>query len=82
MKYYVVEISEGASSIAGKAVYEFSTLNDAIASFHKKLGTAMSSDLYTSDLVMVINSVGGVHKSEYYIVETETTEETTDDTEE
>lgn len=75
MKYYVVEISEGDSSIAGKAVYEFSTLNDAIASFHKKLGTAMSSSLYTSELVMVINSVGGVHKSEYYIVEPETTEE-------
>lgn len=75
MKFYVIEIAEGDSKIAGKGIYEYATLNEAVASFHKKLGTAMSSELYTSDLVMVINSEGGIHKSEKYIKEVETVEE-------
>lgn len=66
MKYYVIEISTGDSKIAGKAIYEYATRNEAIASFHKKLGVAMSSDLYETDLVMVINGAGGVEKSELY----------------
>lgn len=66
MKYYVIEISTGDSKIAGKAIYECATRNEAIASFHKKLGVAMSSDLYETDLVMVINGAGGVEKSELY----------------
>lgn len=69
MKYYLIEISEGDSKISGKAIYEYATRNEAIANFHKKLGTAMGSDLYTSDLVMVINSTGGVEMSEKYVKE-------------
>lgn len=66
MPYYVIEITTGDSKIAGKSIYEYNDRNSAIASFHKKLGTAMSSDLYTSDLVMVISSDGDVIKSEIY----------------
>lgn len=66
VKYYVIEIATGDSKIAGKSIYEYNTLNEALASFHKKLGTAMSSDLYEKDLVMVINSEGGIHASESY----------------
>ena len=66
MKYYVIEVSEGDSKIEGKGMYEYATLTEAVANFHAKLGTAMKSDLYTSELVMVINSEGGVHKSEKF----------------
>lgn len=66
MKYYVVEISTGDAKIAGKAIYEYETQKEAVAAFHKKLGVAMSSDLYVTDLVMVINGAGGVEKSELY----------------
>lgn len=69
MKYFVIEISTGDSKIAGKGVYEYETLNDAVAMFHKKLGTAMGSELYTSDLVMVIDGNGAVYKSEKYVAE-------------
>lgn len=69
IKYYVLEIAEGDSKIAGKGVYEYATANEAKASFHKKLGVAMSSELYTSDLVMVINSEGGILASEKYVRE-------------
>lgn len=70
MKYYVIEISTGDAKIAGKGVYEYETKNEAVASFHKKVGTAMSSNLYTSDLVMVIDSFGSRHAHEYYEAET------------
>lgn len=67
--FYLVEISEGADSIKGKAIYEYDNLNSAVAMFHKKLGTAMGSELYTSDLVMVIDGNGAVYKSEKYVAE-------------
>lgn len=79
MKFYLIEISEGDQKIEGKAIYEYATLNEAVANFHSKLGAAMKSNLFTSELVMVINSDGGIHKSEKYVAEvaevTETTEE-------
>ena len=76
MKFYLIEVAEGDSKIAGKAIYEYATLDEAVANFHSKLGTAMKSDLFESELVMVINSEGGVHKSEKWakaVPETETT---------
>lgn len=66
MKYFVIEIATGDSKIAGKSIYEYATYNEAVASFHKKLGTAMGSELYTSDLVMVVDQYGNVAKSEFY----------------
>lgn len=65
-KYYVIEIAEGEKKIAGKSIYEYATENEAVASFHKKLGTAMGSDLYTADLVMVIDDNGAVLRTEKY----------------
>lgn len=65
-KYYVIEISVGNTKIAGKAIYEYATEQEAVAMFHKKLGTAGSSDLYESDLVMVIDDNGAIIRSEKY----------------
>lgn len=74
-KYYVIEISVGSTSIAGKGIYEYATVEEAVALFHKKLGTAMSSALYESDLVMVVDDNGAVIRSEKYIKpQPETTE--------
>lgn len=66
MKYYLIEISTGDSQIAGKAIYEYDTLNNAVANFHSKLGSAMKSDLFESEMVMVINGDGSVFKVEKY----------------
>lgn len=74
MKFYLVEIASGDAKIAGKAVYEYETLHEAVANFHSKLGSAMKSDMFESELVMVINGEGGVHMSEKYIAN-EPTEE-------
>lgn len=75
MKYYVIEVSNGDDRIKGKAVYEYNTVNEAVATFHQKLATAMKSELYTSELVMVINETGRVFKTERYIAIEEEVEE-------
>ena len=66
MKYYVVEISFGDPAIAGKGVYEYATEKEAVATFHQKMGTAMKSDLYTGNLLMVIDDFGNVIMRERY----------------
>ena len=44
--FYVVEISTGDAQIAGKAVYQYNTLDEAVGTFHSKLGSAMKSALF------------------------------------
>lgn len=61
MKYYVIEICEGDSKVAGKSIYEYATLKEAEASFHSKIGTAMKSELYTSQAIFVLDNACGVH---------------------
>ena len=64
--FYVIEITTGDPKIAGKAVYQYATIDEATATFHSKLGAAMKSDLYTSELVLVIGEDGEVIRSEKY----------------
>ena len=64
--YYVIEIVKGDAKVAGKGVYEYPTLEEAVGAWHAKLGTAMKSDLYESDMCMAIGAEGEVYRSEYY----------------
>lgn len=66
MKFYLIEISTGDAKIAGKAVYEYETKNEAVAGFHQKLGIAMKSELYTTEMVMVTDYSGNVITKEYF----------------
>lgn len=65
--YYVLEIATGDAKVAGKSVYQYATIEEAVGAFHSKLGTAMRSELYESDLCMVIEDNGSVSRSEKYI---------------
>lgn len=73
--FYVIEVSTGDPTIAGSAVYKYNTLNEAVATFHTKLGNAMKSALFTSELVMVIDDAGAVYRTEKYIKPIEPAEE-------
>lgn len=64
--FYLIEIVTGDALVAGRAIYAYDNEKNAIANFHSKLGTAMKSDLYESDLCMVINENGAVIKREKY----------------
>lgn len=65
--FYVIEIATGDSQIAGKAVYAYATEKEAVATFHTKMGNAMKSDLYTSELLLVIDDNGSVLKREKFV---------------
>ena len=69
MKYYLIEIAEGNAEIAGKGVYEYATRNEALANFHSKLGTAMKSDLYKTEQILVVNSENGKEAEAKYVNE-------------
>lgn len=58
--FYLIEISTGDSKIAGKSIYEFETENEAEANFHSKLGSAMKSPLFATELLMVVDENGKV----------------------
>ena len=68
--YYVIEISKGDAKIAGKGVYEYQTLEEAVGAWHAKLGAAMKSDLYVSDLCLVVGDDGACYRSERYVKST------------
>lgn len=72
--YYVIEIATGDTKIEGKAIYSYDTVNKAIATFHQKLGNAMKSELYKTELVMVIDDAGMVVKRERYDADSKVTE--------
>ena len=64
--FYVIEVSTGDAAIAGKAVYQYETQEEAVGTFHSKLGAAMKSDKFTTELCMVIDDNGAVYRSEKY----------------
>lgn len=65
--FYLIEIATGDSKIAGKAVYSYETENEAVANFHSKMGQAMKSDLFNTELCVVIDEDGKVIKREKYV---------------
>lgn len=69
MKYFLIEIAEGDAKIKGKGIYEYNSKNEAIASFHSKMGVAMKSELYTKEQLMVIDSENCFIDSEVFIRE-------------
>lgn len=65
--FYLIEIATGDSKVAGNAVYQYETEQMAVATFHQKMGTAMKSALYDSELLMVIDENGTVIKREQFL---------------
>lgn len=66
MKYYIIEIADGDAKIKRKGIYEYDDRTKALASFHKKLGTAMDSELYTEYQILCINSANGIEASDSF----------------
>lgn len=62
--YYVIEIT--TTDKAAKAVYSYDTLEKAVATFHSQLGGWMKNETCQTELVMVIDDNGAVHRAEKY----------------
>lgn len=70
MNYYVIEIAEGDAKIKGVSIGTYATKDEAVASFHSKMGTAMKSELYTREQLLVIDKFNNPIKSEVFERET------------
>lgn len=65
MKFYVIEITTYMDGTAeSKGMYAYQTLDEAVASFHSKMGGWMKNANCASELVMVVDSNGTCHKNE------------------
>lgn len=83
MKYYVIEITTYNNGTAdSKGIYEYESKQDAIATFHSKMGSAMKTATYATELLLVISEEGSTVRMERFErpVEEEETEETTGET--
>lgn len=75
MEYYVILIKKYNDDTADKkSLYVYETIDEAVASFHSQLAGAVGASTIDSVLCLVINSVGGTLRSEYWKAE-ETAEE-------
>ena len=63
--YYLIEITTKADKVE-KGVYNYDTRDDAVATFHTKLGGAMKKADYLAEMLMVIDERGGVVIYDYY----------------
>lgn len=76
MKFYVIEIAEGDEKIKGVGAYAYESRDLAIAAFHQKMSTAMKSDLYTREQLLVVDENNVIYRQEVFErkVEPEVTE--------
>lgn len=68
--FYVLEITQTEQADGKikteKGVYDYPTREKAVASFHKKMGAWSDKDECVTQLCLVIDEGGAVHKSEKY----------------
>jgi len=73
--HYLIEVTNYNDGTAeAKGMYSYTTLDEAVANFHSKMGGAMKNDTYASELLMVVTNTGAVVKSEYWVRAIEPTE--------
>lgn len=67
MTYLVhVYIEYNNGKAAKKAIYTMATADEAIATFHSQMGSAMMDATVAHILCLAFNSEGGIYKNEAY----------------
>ena len=64
--FYVIEVSTGDAAIAGRAIYAYATLDEAVATWHSKMGSAMKSDKFETELLVVMDDNGAEYRVEKF----------------
>lgn len=75
-KFYLVTIQHNRISQSENRTVpkSFNTLNDAIASFHKQMGTDMTNDTLDWAISMIFDNDGIVYKNETWVRQEEAVE--------
>lgn len=63
MKYYVMEVAT-ADGAEARAVTPYDELDNAVMAFHQVMASAYANSAVTHALCVIINSKGGVERSE------------------
>ena len=69
MKIYTIEITT-TNGVTAPAIFERSDLKTAFSAHYSTMASALANPDCEEVLSMVINSVGGIHKSEHWKAET------------
>ena len=72
MKYYLLDTSINKDGTNAQGVFIHDDLKSALIAFHDTISYKMKTDTVASALVMVVNEMGGIEKSEKYIAAEET----------
>lgn len=80
MKFYIEEITVLKNGTSPIAIAEKPSENEARASFHQAMASAIINPNVTSIHVEAKNSVGGIYESETWIAPVEPTPEPSTDT--
>jgi len=65
--YYVIEISKTKDKeTESKAIYSYASRDEAVGTFHQKMGGAMKNENYLTELCQVIDSHGAIIDTEYF----------------
>lgn len=65
--FYLIEVtSYNNGTEEAKAIYSYQTEDEAVAKWHSKMGGAMSNETYETELLIVVDSVGTVIRSDYW----------------
>ena len=70
MKYYTIEMTV-VDGTQAQAIFERADLKTALSAHHSVMASALANPNCTEVLSMVINSDGGVYKSEHCAAEAE-----------
>lgn len=68
MKYFTIEITT-ISGTTAQAIFERADLKTALSAHHSVMASALANENCTEVLSMVINSDGGIYKSEHWKAE-------------
>lgn len=69
MKIFTIELTT-VSGVTAPAIYERTDLKTALSAHYSTMASALANPDCTETLSMVINSVGGIYKSEHWKAET------------
>lgn len=75
LNYYIIKIAEGDKSVEGKSIYSYNDKMLALGQFHKLLGTAYASTLYTKYTSLLIDENGIVIISDTFARDTSNEED-------
>lgn len=81
--FHLIEITTYTNKeTIDKAVYSYATQLEALGSFHKKMGGAMTNDTFKTEMLTVIAENGATLAHDYFVREVEAEEEEEEATEE